>query len=900
MNKTNKSNFWGGVGFLLLAGFLFSGFSSQAAPPDLADNAYSEIANYSGQFLISSQSAGAYDPERDKVYFWGGHPPGGGFPQPDEIFSWSPVDNSWAAPRPKSLAPSPYCVGAGPADNFYDEALHGYLKIGNLLNMKGQWYRVPKMTGVSQIFTPGDNDWHYLNTLGFPEGQPYTSINTGGCRAYDRNSGTVLYGTPASVAVGGAIFDTWRNSVTSMGGWNWLFPHTTTAAAVVFNPGDDKYYFYDGGTSARATKAYSARNNIWEDKSPATVPNEYEWNGTAWIQNPSYPPRAKASTAGTSMNAAGAWDEMNKKAIYFIPIAEPRAGTYQDWKPNDKRTDMDDSVRPTEAGGGYQGYRYTVLTKFSFDSGSFSSVPASGQVIIQGASRATIQAVEVSSGSFAGGDAAGVIYFKPESWNAGPFQAGPVNLYDANGSSLIKSSLCNLVNFQVGGTTGSTEPEWPTGNVIGTLIQDGTATWIAEAYIGQARLEIWAYDPAQNFWEKKNEIPGLLAHRAADITATYLSKHNLFFITDLSSLDGTGIGNKYYYYRYARGKILDYPKNPKIEVKESTVNLSWDSVAGASGYNIYKGEGDPNAAWKVVYSKLNASPVANNSFADSAVSGGKTYFYHITAINDGAESKYSPLVRTDARAIWDGYVQVVSSSEQNINWAPVDSAASYNVYRAPVAYSIYSQGADYGVKDFSPAAPMREVIRSIDRVGDFVKVNQSPISEARFSDTVDLTGGSPGTYKIYAYRVTSVNALGVESGPSAYWLTIPEQPRRLQWRENWSGSTGSVSLGWAPPSQSGMKYRVYFSTGGDGALMKEATSEAVTGTTYTIATLPKALSAVYVSAVDALGQEGPPSPRASIYRPALNLWNSFGYLEPWHVLTIDSTSPAAPAGILVR
>jgi hypothetical protein len=64
--------------------------------------------------------------------------------------------------------------------------------------------------------------------------------------------------------------------------------------------------------------------------------------------------------------------------------------------------------------------------------------------------------------------------------------------------------------------------------------------------------------------------------------------------------------------------------------------LGWAAVAGASGYNVYRGtvSGGP-------YTKLTASPVAVPAYQDLAIVAGTTYYYATTAIVNGVESGYS-------------------------------------------------------------------------------------------------------------------------------------------------------------------------------------------------------------------------------------------------------------------
>jgi hypothetical protein len=71
---------------------------------------------------------------------------------------------------------------------------------------------------------------------------------------------------------------------------------------------------------------------------------------------------------------------------------------------------------------------------------------------------------------------------------------------------------------------------------------------------------------------------------------------------------------------------------------QHSVSLSWnDSSANLAGFNIYRGttSGGP-------YTKVNASPDPASSYTDTAVSGGKTYFYVVTSLDGtGAESQRS-------------------------------------------------------------------------------------------------------------------------------------------------------------------------------------------------------------------------------------------------------------------
>lgn len=72
------------------------------------------------------------------------------------------------------------------------------------------------------------------------------------------------------------------------------------------------------------------------------------------------------------------------------------------------------------------------------------------------------------------------------------------------------------------------------------------------------------------------------------------------------------------------------------------VDLSWaiSSESDLQGYNVYRSESESGAG-----TRLNASPLLTPVFRDDSVEAGKTYFYHVTAIDRvGNESAASAIV----------------------------------------------------------------------------------------------------------------------------------------------------------------------------------------------------------------------------------------------------------------
>lgn len=80
--------------------------------------------------------------------------------------------------------------------------------------------------------------------------------------------------------------------------------------------------------------------------------------------------------------------------------------------------------------------------------------------------------------------------------------------------------------------------------------------------------------------------------------------------------------------------LVDAPGNLQGEVDLSgttrTINLTWDTVDGATGYNVYRSL-EAQFTDPVL---MTPEPVETNSFQDMNYPGGKYYFYYVTAVAD--------------------------------------------------------------------------------------------------------------------------------------------------------------------------------------------------------------------------------------------------------------------------
>jgi hypothetical protein len=157
-------------------------------------------------------------------------------------------------------------------------------------------------------------------------------------------------------------------------------------------------------------------------------------------------------------------------------------------------------------------------------------------------------------------------------------------------------------------------------------------------------------------------------------------------------------------------------------------------------------------------------------------------------------------------------------------------------------------------------------------------VEGNPLWERRFSKEDHDPQGQSYRWAVFAYRFLAVNALGVESGPSPYFLTIPSAPQWVFAREQGT----ACDLKWANNPEKNLRgYRIYRLDGRfDMQPVSRLTPEPIAAAAFTDAQAGKATRRYHVVAVDTLGQEGVPSAPVWFERE----WKSFykPFVGEWH------------------
>lgn len=398
-------------------------------------------------------------------------------------------------------------------------------------------------------------------------------------------------------------------------------------------------------------------------------------------------------------------------------------------------------------------------------------------------------------------------------------------------------------------------------------------------------VETWVLDTAKNAWTRmrpaKEPDPGALRCRVL----AFAPELGLAFLDVVESHPSGGGARQQqvWSYRYGSGAPVLAPQRLRVEASAAAAALSWEaSPAGAAGYAIYKGTG-ADVPWKAAFSKAATVPASQTAWQDKDLKPGQHAFYRVRAVSaDGVESAGSATGRLQPRVVEDLWATATAPGSVEVAWRAPEGCgeiAGYHVERAPVRV----------------AAEAALRASAVEGLGAFVRLTKEPVKGTAFTDrNLDLSKASPVAatmapkrYRkapppgkaeyglaVYAYRVRAVNALGLESGPSPYVLTIPEPVRMLQSREE----GGGVRLRWAASPGAGVRgYHVY-RTDGINAGCSRITQAPLGEASY----LDRSGNAAryYVVAVDALGQEGYPSSPVWGHRPDQGLYSK--YEGDWH------------------
>jgi fibronectin type 3 domain-containing protein len=394
-------------------------------------------------------------------------------------------------------------------------------------------------------------------------------------------------------------------------------------------------------------------------------------------------------------------------------------------------------------------------------------------------------------------------------------------------------------------------------------------------------------------WNAVNRASGYNIYRSSSVNGTY-TKLNLPLISDVTYDDIGLSSNIGYYYKVSvvvdgieslqsnaifGATVLPAPGNLRVTaVTDASVSLEWNTVTGASGYNVYRSNTENGN-----YSKVNTIAIASTTFTDTGLAAFTAYYYKIRPVASGAEGLQStPVSGTTLLAVPSNVrISAVTDSTISLAWDAVNAASGYNIYRSASENGTYSKVNTAAVTVFTDTGlnvsttyyykisavkgdneSMRSnavscvtlmsapgnvrissvtdnsislawnavsgasgynVYRSTSENGTYTKVNTNTVIDTTFTDT-GLTA-----FTVYYYKVSPVSggADGILSSPVS-GTTLMAAPLNVRI----SSVTGStISLAWNTVNGAS-GYNVYRSTSENGTYSK-VNSTTVTGTTFT-------------------------------------------------------------------
>jgi hypothetical protein len=351
--------------------------------------------------------------------------------------------------------------------------------------------------------------------------------------------------------------------------------------------------------------------------------------------------------------------------------------------------------------------------------------------------------------------------------------------------------------------------------------------------------ETWTFRTSERTWTRQEPTASPDPSKSRSRNLSYSRDLNCF-ILETTAVSG---GPQVWTYRLKDAtKPAPRPGDLEVATEPGRAILSWKGPGG----DVERAE--PAEPWKREFRKIGSS--TGTTYEDGGLEGGKAYVYRVGG---------SWTARTQPRAPAAPVVSVLGADRVELRWPahPAKDLAGYNVYRGVASVKTVMKGAPAPWKDNDPEYDEPRVVR-VSGIGPLVKVNPELVTGTSFEDRADLAKKGPesGDYRwaVHAYVVRAVNRLGTESGPSPWALTIPSEPLRVLCRER--GQT--AELRWEAAAEKGVQgYHVYRVEGGVFGI-RRLTEKPIAATSFAQEGV-KGNTRYWVTAVDALGQEGQPS-----------------------------------------
>lgn len=199
-------------------------------------------------------------------------------------------------------------------------------------------------------------------------------------------------------------------------------------------------------------------------------------------------------------------------------------------------------------------------------------------------------------------------------------------------------------------------------------------------------------------------------------------------------------------------KVIQYEIPPKVptglmagNIMPTGTSLTWNTVAGASSYNVYE-NGD-----------LLAANVAGSSYAVNNLLPGAVYAFTVSAVNAGGESTQSsgiPVWTVPSMPTGLAFGNTTATGTL-LAWNPVAGAASYNVYERGKQIASDVTGTGYTVSNLTPGTTYSFTVSAVDGGGESAQSGAVTVHTAEIG-SVSLTASSSDVLSGGTVAVTGV------------------------------------------------------------------------------------------------------------------------------------------------
>ncbi|MCS7461000.1 bacterial Ig-like domain-containing protein [Paenibacillus doosanensis] len=356
-------------------------------------------------------------------------------------------------------------------------------------------------------------------------------------------------------------------------------------------------------------------------------------------------------------------------------------------------------------------------------------------------------------------------------YHNGTLTNGTVGSGDKNGFKLggegihVPHLIRNSIAFGNGayGFTSNSNPGVKAENNIS--FNNAGANLNFSTYTGiQTDFEINGFVSYQKDYTSKDNYPKELNSDSnymfngtvsANQSGVVLTDANFVSLTEALPYERDAAGNIIWgdFLKFIAPIVPAVPANVKATAGDGQVTLSWNTVTGATYYNVYRSDLENGTYVQV------GSSVTDATYVNNGLTNGTTYYYQVTAVNPSGESKRSAIVSATpqqsilAPAAPTGLKATGGYYSVSLSWTGSAGASGYHIYQSTAADGAFSKVA-------------------------------STVTEAAYT----LTGLNAKT--AYYYKVTAWNAAG-ESDYSAPASAIPSG-------SNNSGSRGGGGGAGAP------------------------------------------------------------------------------------------------------